>query len=344
MKVSICIPQYNRINYLLKSLAIIEEQTYPNIEIVISDDCSSDDTTEQITKLSSRYKFPIVYDRNIKNLGFDRNYRKCIEMASGDYAFVIGNDDTFNKPEHVQFLVTFLEQNNYPDVGYCNMIEERSDNVLVKRAWGNRVIGAGPETALRNYSCFSFVGGLIYKKDVFDKYNTSRYDGSAYSQMYLGVFMTSMGARLFCIEEPLIIKDILLNGEFRESYRNRIAKTWKDYKIVDGGLPSVINVLVSALRDSNALTQSRIYSIFKKIYATTFPHWVLDYKENGAFPEAWGLVRGVRPSRNTNLKLLNWWNRQKIRMIYIFSSIISLLTPVFIFKLVKQKLYAVLKK
>lgn len=48
MKISICIPQYNRIEYLLKSLRIIEEQTYPNIEISISDDCSSDDTVEKI--------------------------------------------------------------------------------------------------------------------------------------------------------------------------------------------------------------------------------------------------------------------------------------------------------
>ena len=44
MKISICIPQYNRINYLLKSLSIIERQLYPDIEIVISDDCSTDDT------------------------------------------------------------------------------------------------------------------------------------------------------------------------------------------------------------------------------------------------------------------------------------------------------------
>jgi glycosyltransferase involved in cell wall biosynthesis len=38
MKISICIPHYNRIEYLLKSLKIIEQQSYKNVEIVISDD------------------------------------------------------------------------------------------------------------------------------------------------------------------------------------------------------------------------------------------------------------------------------------------------------------------
>jgi glycosyltransferase involved in cell wall biosynthesis len=51
MKISICIPQYNRIKFLISSLQTISEQDYDNIEIVISDDCSSDDTVEQIAIL-----------------------------------------------------------------------------------------------------------------------------------------------------------------------------------------------------------------------------------------------------------------------------------------------------
>ena len=61
MKISICIPQFNRINYLLRSLQIIENQTYPNIEIVISDDCSTDDTEIKILELSKTYKYNTTY-------------------------------------------------------------------------------------------------------------------------------------------------------------------------------------------------------------------------------------------------------------------------------------------
>ena len=111
MKISICIPQYNRINYLLRSLLIIEKQTYPNIEIVISDDCSIDETVKEITDLATHYKYPIVFDRNEKNMGYDRNYRKCIEMSSGDYALVIGNDDSLVGENDIQFL--YIEKINF---------------------------------------------------------------------------------------------------------------------------------------------------------------------------------------------------------------------------------------
>lgn len=344
MKVSICIPQYNRIHYLLKSLALIEQQTYLNIEITISDDGSTDETEEAIQKLSAHYKYPIVYDRNPSNLGYDRNYRKCIEMASGEYVIVIGNDDSIYGNDSIAYLVNFLRENNFPDIGFCNMIEERTNNTLIERATETKVIGYGKEVALKYYSCFSFVGGLIYKQESFLKSNTSKCDGSIYSQMYIGVHMVANGARLFSIKQPLVLKDILLNGVFRKGYRDRIAKNWKDFRIVDGGLPSVINVLISALKDSGKLDQKDSYYIFERIYAITYPHWILDYKENGALPEAVGLIRGLNPAKNQNLYLLNYINKAKIYAIYFISSTAALVTPVFMFKKLKPKLYTFFKR
>ncbi|MBS1490487.1 MAG: glycosyltransferase family 2 protein [Bacteroidetes bacterium] len=344
MKISICIPQYNRIEYLLRSLSIIEKQTYPDIEISISDDCSSDDTVDKIAQLAKSYKYPIVFDKNEKNLGYDRNYRKCIEMASGDYTFVIGNDDSIIGENSITDLVKFLEHNQYPDIGFCNMIEERTGGTLIQRAQKSGLIGSGPDVALSNYSCFSFVGGLIYKRETFLKYNTSKYDGSIYAQMYLGVNMIANGAVLFSLKEPLVLKDLLLNGVFRKSYRDRIAKRWKDFRVVDGGLPSVIHVLISALIDANMATQKRMYQIFRRIYLVTFPHWILDYKENGALPEAFGLVAGLNPTKNKNYYRLNLPNKILIGLFYMSSSFIGLITPVFLFKKMKQRLYTFFKK
>jgi glycosyltransferase involved in cell wall biosynthesis len=343
MKISICIPQYNRIHYLLKSLRIIEQQTYPDIEVCISDDCSSDETVLEIEKLKTNYKYPVVFDKNPVNRGYDRNYRKCIEMASGEYAFVIGNDDSIQGANSIKYLVDFLTKNNRPDIGFCNMIEERTGGTFINRALSTKVIGYGPDIAIKNYSCFSFVGGLIYKKSVFDNYNTDKYDGSIYSQMYLGVFMISKGCTLFSIHEPLVIKDLLLDGVFRKSYRDRISKKWRDFRVVDGGLPSVINVLINGIKDSNTFSQARCFYIFKRIYSITYPHWILDYKENGAFPEAVGLIAGLNPLKNPNYSQLNLINKIILYFIYVGASILSLITPVFAFKKYKHRLYTFFK-
>lgn len=344
MKISISIPQYNRINYLLKSLKLIEQQTYHNIEVVISDDCSSDDTESVITSLVPQYKYPIIYSRNKINLGYDRNYRKCVELATGDYVIVIGNDDSINGEKSISFLVDFLIKSNYPEIGFCNCIEERLGNKLMKRAFSTSVLGSGTDIAFKHYSCFSFVGGLIYKKESFDEFNTDKHDGSIYSQMYLGTLMVASGCRLFSIEEPLVIKDLLFDNVFRHSYRDRIAKKWSDYKVVNGGLPSVLNVLVSAFRDARTLDQALVYKLHRRIYAITFPFWIQDYKSNDALPEAVGLIMGLAPNKLPTFAALSLSNKIRVFFWYLASSIVGLITPVALFQRIKDQLYQYFKK
>lgn len=344
MKISICVVQYNRIELLLKSLSIIERQTYPDIEICISDDCSTDNTVDEILKLKQTYKYPIVFHRNEVNKGFDFNYRKSIEIASGDYAFVIGNDDSINGENSIADLVKFLEENKYPDLGFCNMLEERTGNTVIKRAMKTTVLGSGAEVAIKYYSCFVFVGGLIYKRSTFLKYNTDQYDGSIFTQMYLSVFMICKGERAFSIKEPMVLKDILLDGKFRHSYRDRIAKTWDKFRVVDAGLPSVMYVVINGIKDAGLLENKHIFKIFRRVYLITYPQWILDYKENNAFPEAVGLIVGLNPFKNKDFKLLNIFNRVRIFCLYIITTIAAFITPVFLFKKVKQRLYEYFKR
>lgn len=329
---------------MLKSLAIIEHQTYPDLEIVVSDDCSSDNTEQEIRSLMLRYRYPLIYHRNEKNMGYDANYRKCIELATGDYCLVIGNDDSLNDIHDMQYLVDFLKQHNNPEIGFCNFVEDHDRSIVIPRANSTGVLGTGTDVAVKNYSCFSFVGGLIYKKSAFDQFNTSKHDGSIYAQMYLGCLMIASGCRLFSIEKPLVVKDLAGDEQERKSYREVIAKKWKDHHVVDGGLPSVINVLISAFRDAGVLTQDIIYKIFKRIYTVTYPFWLIDYRVNGALPEAAGLLRGMRPARNENLKLLSGLNRPRLVFYYMTYSAIGLLTPVFVYKKLKTRIYKFFKK
>jgi len=215
---------------------------------------------------------------------------------------------------------------------FCNFVEDHDRSTVISRANTTGVLGSGSETALRNYSCFSFVGGLIYKKSAFDKFNTSKHDGSIYAQMYLGCLMIASGCRLFSIERPLVVKDLAGDEQERKSYRDVIAKKWKDHHVVDGGLPSVINVLISAFRDAGVLTQDIIYKIFKRIYTVTYPFWLIDYRTQGALPEAAGLLRGMRPARNQNVQLFSGPNRPRVFPYFMTHSTLRLPPPVFCFK------------
>jgi glycosyltransferase involved in cell wall biosynthesis len=343
MKISICIPQYNRINILLKNLRIIEQQGYATIEVVVSDDCSSDNTEAAINQLIPVYKYPLLYHRFTTNQGYDKNLRKSIELATGEYVIIVGNDDTINPDYDLQELVSFLQQNNYPELGFANFREEDSTQV-VERAKQTTVLGSGYETALRYYSCFSFVGGIIFKRTAFLAHNTDKHDGSIYAQIYLACYITALGNRLFSIRETVVIKDLAVDQVRANSYREKIAKKWKDYRKVDGGLPSVIHVIIAAMIDARVFNQQIAYRIFRKIYLTTFPFWIIDYKSNGALPEAVGLISGLNPASVKDFSRLNYFNRIRIYGLYVSTGSAALLFPVFIFKRIKSALYNFIKK
>ena len=91
-KLSICIPTYNRSRLLAELLDSIIEQGIPEIEVVVSDDASPDDTA----MVAERYRGRIAqftFIRQPENIGLDRNFLAVVEAATGDYVWLMGDDD-----------------------------------------------------------------------------------------------------------------------------------------------------------------------------------------------------------------------------------------------------------
>ncbi len=80
--VSIGIPTYNRADgYLRECIDSAIRQTYPNIDIVISDNCSSDGTADLVNGIDDPR---IRYFRHEQNIGANNNFNYCLEQARGD--------------------------------------------------------------------------------------------------------------------------------------------------------------------------------------------------------------------------------------------------------------------
>jgi len=105
-KVSICIPTYNRKNYLREAIGSILAQTYKDYEIVIVDDGSTDGTEEMIKKLA----IPFTYHWQ-KNTGDAAARNKLIELAQGQYISFIDSDDLL-MPDSIERMVKALEAEN----------------------------------------------------------------------------------------------------------------------------------------------------------------------------------------------------------------------------------------
>ncbi len=329
---------------MLLSLKKIEKQTYNNIEVIVSDDNSSDNTTEEVLKIQSLYRFPLIYKKNEQNVGYDKNLRLSMMNASGDYCFILGNDDTLVSDSDIQYLVDFLQQNNFPDVGFCNYKED-TNRYVFERASTTGVIGSGAKTALKYYRSFSFVAGLVYKKEAFDRVNTAEFDGSIYVQMYLATAIMLSGGMFFMIQKPLVLKDITVPGKTVNSYRDVLARRWSDYREEDGGLPSVINVVCKAFAFQQQYNHKIAFKIIKDIYLYTFPYWILDYKKNGAFVHAIGLINGLKPWKiqqySNDLKSIE---KLWILVLYYTVSGLAVLFPARLFFRLKPAIYQMIKK
>jgi glycosyltransferase involved in cell wall biosynthesis len=89
--VTIAIPTYNRANsYLRQAIACSVNQTYQNIEIIISDNCSTDNTEEIVKSFNDPR---IRYLRQDKNIGMYNNENFCVQQAKGDFFLLLCDDD-----------------------------------------------------------------------------------------------------------------------------------------------------------------------------------------------------------------------------------------------------------
>jgi glycosyltransferase involved in cell wall biosynthesis len=93
--VSICIPTYNSGKYLERTLQTIISQTYDNLEIIIGDNGSSDNTVDLIRKYS-KIDDRISFYSNEINIGYSKNCNKLIKQCSGEYISIFHSDDLYD--------------------------------------------------------------------------------------------------------------------------------------------------------------------------------------------------------------------------------------------------------
>lgn len=133
---------YNQVEFVEDAVQGVLSQTYDNLEIIMSDDCSTDGTYEKILKLTADYKGPhqVVINKNSHNMGLVPHVNKAfLELSHGRYIFVQGGDD-ISLPNRVSDgMKYFLHDNsisaltsamiyidrNGKETGRMNLIEDK---------------------------------------------------------------------------------------------------------------------------------------------------------------------------------------------------------------------------
>lgn len=163
-KVSVITGFYNRGRLLARTLDSLLAQTYPNLEIIVFDDCSTDDTSKRLEAYEARNDPRLRVIRHERNIGFTAGMIGAIAQAEGEFIAVQGSGDA-SSPTRIARQAEVLAAR--PDVGvvgcyYRNVVEE-SGIYRVRTPDASKLTYA---KLLAGKNSFSH-GEVMYRKDLY---------------------------------------------------------------------------------------------------------------------------------------------------------------------------------
>lgn len=126
-KVDILLATYNGEKYLKEQIESILNQTYQNIQIIISDDCSQDSTREILRQYEKNDKIKVFYQE--KNLGYVKNFEFLLKQVENDIYFLSDQDDVWEK-EKVEKTIEKMQKENLDLVfGDLEVVDENLNTI-----------------------------------------------------------------------------------------------------------------------------------------------------------------------------------------------------------------------
>lgn len=167
--VSIAIATYNGEKYLEQQLDSIFSQTYKNIEVIVSDDKSTDTTQKILEKYKNTYG--LKYEINLQQLGVTKNFEKAICLCKGEYIVLADQDDVW-LPTKIETLVNEIQDYSmvYSNAGFIN-----ENNVVSDSTMKDKYYLYGFDSDQENFFQYvvlnSFILGcsVMFKKDLLEQ-------------------------------------------------------------------------------------------------------------------------------------------------------------------------------
>lgn len=272
---SICIPTYNRAKFLNESLFRFQREFVNldfNVELLVSDNHSSDETQEVVHKYIQE-GLKIEYIRNEKNSGADLNFVQCFQRAKGKYIWLIGDDD-YIKEGFLSKLLVCLGKGTYGLVHLkCN---SRNSEFQYKEC-------TEAESLFIQINYFiTFISANIFNSKYVSEINYEQYIGTNFIQM--PYYITSALSE----KNNLIIDCTILdcaadknsNGGYNyfEVFVSNYLSIWKSF--------------LEKKRLSRGTYEKLKYSVFRKFHLDRINRFLFK-KDIGQFKvdHAWSILR-----------------------------------------------------
>jgi len=216
IKLSICIPTHNRAKFIGEALESIVSQARDNVEIVVVDGASIDNTAQIVRRYQQQFS-NLIYYRSERNSGVDKDMAKTIELARGEYCWMFSDDDTLKSGAIKRILqeIKFGYEIYLCNVKACDLFMRP----LRERFWlyhkiKDRVFNLQDKEEFIEYcnkansvgALFSYMSSIILRRQEWNRrgYNYD-FDGSAYALAASLISFTNRTCRLKYLKSSLVL-------------------------------------------------------------------------------------------------------------------------------------------
>jgi len=185
-------PTRNRARFLDETLENVISQTNDNVEIVIVDGASTDNTIEVVHKYQQKFK-NLVYYRGEKNEGVNRDMAKTIELSHGEYCWMLSDDDLL-KPGGLERILKEIKSGY--EIYLCNVtvcslyMQPIREHLWLSSKVNDRVFDFGDRNEFIEYcdnansigALFSYMSSIILRREEWIKTGYDHdFDKTAYA-------------------------------------------------------------------------------------------------------------------------------------------------------------------
>jgi len=302
---SIVVLSYNQKSLIKETLNSIYNQSFKNIELVISDDASTDNTQKIITEWVDEHKnrfVNVIINFNEKNLGISANHTAGIKLATGEFVKYIGGDDIL-LPDAVQKMNGFLLSNK--EARFCvskiKMFYRKNDKYVTfgeipeKRVFNKlKKTNASEQFKILAQGCSIPAPGTFFRKSVFEQYGYFDTKYRTFEDWHQWLKFLLNGERLFLLDDYTVsfrkhansVSTSSLYSKNKDFYRDNL-NVYKEYIFPNLDKLSLIeafSVLTRSKRYNKLLNEgiskknynlARLYRLIDPLWWVDIPHWII---------------------------------------------------------------------
>lgn len=309
-KVSILIPCFNQENLITETVLSALNQTYENIEVVVSDDASTDSTPQLLRDLQKQYHPKLKVFLHDTNLGVTKNHTRGLLECTGEFITFLDGDDLF-LPEKIEKQVQFMAERQECSLCYHNVDVFDSSTGRRLYLWSERIgtRQGNIKDLIRFGNFLPAVSVMVRKKDLpADGYDERI---KIYSDWFLWLCTLHNGKGQICYMDEVLAK-------YRR-HTDNLTNVSK-WKFIDQNL--VLDLVTDywpeyrfevRMRRSEMYFMQALNSLFKKRYRATMKNFALAIRLG--FP--------IFPWIRLIYRELVFFFKNGLRPDYIFKSITS---------------------